>query len=286
MGACAVADGRMKVVKSSVVWMLAVCAWAQTPTAVYTLADHHTFRWTGERDPLVKIAGVCAISTNTTVPTLSCTRPPLSEPRTGRRHFYSVVLFRDLDETLYMAACSSLLRQSLCDELRAGQTFSAEVEEQTIRIVIRDEQLPLRILERRPKPVTIDSPTKGTPSDVKPSSGTASVISHSRVPETKGTLSVIRPSDVSVAVGAPSPVAPSQVSTAVASPTGARLYISSPNSAARVFVDDQYVGRPPVDVPVVPGRHTVVVRVAGLSDWIQQVEAPAGRTTRVTAEKR
>ena len=119
--------------------MLAVCAWAETSTAVYTLADHHTTRWTGERDPLTKIAGVCRITSGAGTETLTCSRPPVSEPRTGRRHFYSVVLFRDLEETLYMAACSDLLRESLCDLLRAGQTFSAEVEEQTIRVVIRDE---------------------------------------------------------------------------------------------------------------------------------------------------
>ncbi|MBI3695178.1 MAG: PEGA domain-containing protein [Acidobacteria bacterium] len=270
--------------RPSLAWTLAVCAWAQTPTAVYTLADHHTTRWTGERDPVAKIAGVCAITTNTPVPGLICSRPPVSEPRTGRRHFYSVVLFRDLDETLYLAACSSLFRESMCDLLRAGQTFSAEVEEQTIRVVIRDEQLPLRILDRRPKPITVDSPAKGAPSNVKPSTGTPSVISHSRVSETKGTPSVIRPSDVSAAVAAPSSAAPSQASTAVASSTGARLYVYSSNGAARVFLDDQFVGRSPVDVPVVPGRHTIVVRAPGLPDWMQQVDTPAGRTTRITAE--
>ena len=256
------------------------------PTAVYTLADHHTTRWAGDRDPLMRIYGVCQITPAQESHTLSCSGPPVSQARTGRRHYYSVVLFRDLNETLYLAACSAVSRESRCDDLKAGQTFSAEVEKQAIRIVISDEQLPLRILEKRPKPVTIDSPTQGTPSQVRPSAGAPSSIPYSRVSESRGTPSNVRPSDVSVAAGAPSAAPPSEVSSAVVSPTGARLYVYCSSGSARVYVDDQLIGNPPVDVPLLPGRHRVVVRAPGFRNWERRIDTPAGKSTRVTAELR
>lgn len=252
-------------------------------TAVYTLADHHTTRFTADRDPLVKIEGACRITPAETTYTLSCSGPP-AERRLGRRHFYSVVLFQDLNETLYMAACAALSRDNLCEELRAGQTFSAEVEDRAIRIVIHGEQLPLRILEMRPKPVAIDSPTRGTPSDVRPSAGAPSKVPYSNVPPDAGTPSNVPPSQVSVAAGVPSGAPPSEVSTAATSPTGARLYVYCSSGAARIYVDNRLVGRSPANVPLVPGRHTVVVKAEGFADWSQRVEVPAGKIIRITAE--
>ena len=271
--------------------VLAWCALAQesrpgeaVPTAVYTLADHHTSRWTNERDPLVKVAGVCRMVPGGALFTLACSAPPVSEPRTGRRHYYSVVLFRDLEENLYLAACAATSRNTRCDDLRAGQTFSAEVEDQTIKIVARGEQLAMRIFETRPRPTTIDSPTQGTPSQVKPSPGTPSAVTHSRVSVTRGTPSAVLPSDVSIAAGSPSLAPPSQVSNPVVSPTGGRLYLHCSNGSARVYVDGHLIGPPPVDVPLVPGRHTVVVKASGFADWVRRIETAGGSVTRLTAE--
>src|SRR5712692_1390043 len=156
------------------------------PTAVYTVADQHTSRWTDDKDPLVKIKGACDIGSSDPPRSVSCASPPVSEPRTGRRHFYSVVLFRDLDENHYLAACASAYRNTACEDLRAGRTFSAEVEGQTIRLVIHDTQLPLRILEFRRHPVTT---TEGTPTHARPTPGSASVPSWSRASEARGTPS-------------------------------------------------------------------------------------------------
>ncbi len=255
-------------------------------TAVYTLADHHTSRWTSERDPLVKIAGVCQVIPGGAIYTLSCSAPPVAEPRSGRRQFYSVVLFRDLNENLYLAACSATARESTCSLLKAGETFSAEVDDRTIRVVIRDEQLPLRILERRPKPVEIDSPTPGAPSNVRPSAGAPSAVPWSRASESRGAPSDVRTSEVSASAGAPSAVTPSEVSTAVASPTSARLYVYCNTSAAQVYIDDQLLGHPPLEAPVVPGRHTVRVQAPGRADWVRRLDVPAGKVTKITADLR
>ncbi len=253
-------------------------------TAVYTLADHHTARWSTEPDPLKKIDGVCRIVPGGALFTLSCAAGPAIEPRVGQRQFYSVALFRDLEENLYMAACNATTRNTRCDDVRAGQTFSAEVEDRTIRVVVRGEQLPMRILESRPRPKDIDSPTPGTPSQVKPTPGTPSNPSWSQPPVTRGTPSDVRPSDVSAAAAPASTVAPSEVSNATASPTGARLHVNCSNGAARVFVDEQSIGAPPAEIPVRPGSHVVTVRAPGYRDWVRRVDAAAGRTTTVTAD--
>jgi hypothetical protein len=253
-------------------------------TAVYALADHHTIRWTAEQDPVRKIAGVCRIVSGATVPTLACAGPAVSEPRTGRRYLYSVVLFRDLEENLYLAACAASTRQDRCNDLRAGQTFSAEVEEQSIRVVIDEEQLGMRVLEHRPKPVTIDSPTRGAPSQVKPSPGSPSIVSWSKAPASNGAPSQIRPSEVSVAAGAPSRVSTSEVSTATASPRFGRLTLYCEAPHARVFIDGKLVGTAPLETPVLPGRHLVRVVAPGRPEWMRTVVIPPGGSVKVAAE--
>ena len=253
-------------------------------TAVHTLSDHHTARWTSDPDPLKKVDGVCRIVPGGALFTLSCAAAPAIEPRIGRRQYYGLALFRDLEENLYMAACAATARNTLCDDVRAGQTFSAEVEGQSIRVVVRGEQLAMRILENRPRPQEIDSPTRGTPSQVKPAPGTPSNPSWSRPSVTDGAPSVVKPSDVSAAAPAASIVAPSETSIATSSPTAARLHVNCSNGAAWIFVDSRLIGSPPVEVPVRPGPHLVTVRVPGHRDWVQRVDVSAGRTTTVTAE--
>ncbi|MBI3667752.1 MAG: PEGA domain-containing protein [Acidobacteria bacterium] len=254
-------------------------------TAVSTLAERHTSRWTAG-DPLANIAGSCQTASAVPPYAVTCAAANPREPRAGRRYFYSVVLFRDLEETLYLAACAATVRDSFCGDLQAGQTLPAEVEGDTIRVVIRDEQLPLRILERRPKPTTIDSPTPGTPSNARPSAGTPSAVPYSKVAESRGAPSQVRPSEVSVAAGAPSLAPPSEVSVAAASPASARLFLYCSVGSALVYVDNQQFGSPPVDVPLLPGRHTIEVRARGFRRWTRTVNIPAGGVVKVTAELR
>lgn len=268
-------------------WLLLTASAAAQPvlTAVYTLADHHTTRWTADRDPLRKIAGVCLIAPGTPAPTLTCaTSSPAAEPRTGRRYFYGVTLFRDLEENLYLAACADLTRLTRCNDLKAGQTFSAEVEDQTIRIVVDQEQVPLRILEFRSKPRTIDSPTLGTPSQVKASAGAPSVVSWSKASLSTGAPSQVWPSAAPVTSGAPSQVPISDVSTAVAAPTAGRLTLYCSTPRAQVFIDGKPVGTAPLEIPVIPGRHTVWVQADGRGQWSRTVVVPPGGSVKVTAE--
>ncbi len=255
-------------------------------TAVYTRAAYHTARRTTERDPFAAAAGSCAIAPADSSFTLNCQSPSPPKRRSGRRYYYSIVLFQDLNDTVYLAACYAGARESRCGDLKEGQTFPAEVQDRNIRIVMRGEQLPLRILETRPRPVSIDSPTSGTPSEVRPSAGTPSRAPYSNVPFTAGTPSNVRSSDVPPSPGSPSNVPLSQVSPSIASAFGARLYVYCDNGAAQVSVDGQVVGRPPLEIPLPPGRHTVVVQAHGYPSWVRQVDVPAGQTTRITADLR
>jgi hypothetical protein len=258
---------------------------ARNATAVNTIADYHTSRRTGDRDPVTRISGVCRISAGDPLETLACAAPE-TEEGSGRRYYYTVALFRDLDGVLYMAACASLARDSLCGEVRKGETFPAEVEGEAIRLVAAGRPLPLRILERRTPPRTIDSPTEGTPSQVKPSAGAPSQIPHSNVPESRGAPSQVRSSDASVTVGAPSSVAPSKVSTPVNSPGGSRLHLEASSGPASVYVDDQFVGYAPVALPLVPGRHIIRVAAKGFPDWVQAIRLGPGETARLQADLR
>ncbi len=265
---------------------LSIAAEARTPTAVHGLAERRTSRWTADSDPLTKISGACRIAPAGATFTLECAGPPGDEPRAGRQHFYTVVLFRDLEETLYAAACARVTRNDPCDQLKAGQTFSAEVDDRTLHIVFGGEQLPLRIFEKRPRAVTIDSPTRGTPSKAGFSAGTPSAAPYSQVAASKGTPSGVQPSEAAIAAGAPARGAPSEVAPAVAAPTAGRLHVYCSVGSAQVYVDTQLLGRAPVEAPVLPGRHTITVRARGFRDWSRTVEVPAGRVVRLTAELR
>jgi len=253
-------------------------------TAVHALADHHTSRWTTDRDAVRRIAGVCRIVPSSPVFTLACSGAPPGEPRAGRRYFYTVVLLRDLEENIYLAACAEPVRNTRCDELKAGQTFSAEVEDQTLRIVIEEEQLPMRILESRPKPVSIDSPTRGTPSQTRPSPGTPSNVPWSKVSEARGSPSQVQPSSASVTSGAPSKVSVPDVSVAAAAPTAGRLTLYCAASQARVWVNGRLAGVAPLEIPVVPGRHAIRVQAPGHKEWTRTVIVLPGGAVKVTAD--
>ena len=254
-------------------------------TAVYTIADLHPIRRTNERDPVTKIAGLCQIVPDLPLASLSCTSDPLREDRTGRRYYYSVVLLRDLHEELYLAACSSLLRDSICGQLRAGQTFPAEVEGGVIRLVTAGQQLSLRILEHRAPPVDIDSPTAGTPSQVKPSVGTPSNVPYSNVRDSLGTPSSVLPSEASLTTGSASTLPLSEPSSALASPGGgSRLYLEASAAPAGVYIDNQWLGYAPQVLPLVPGQHTVRVEAKGFPAWAQTIRLGPGETLRLRAD--
>jgi hypothetical protein len=253
-------------------------------TAVYTIADLHPIRRTNERDPVTKIAGLCQIVPGLPLASLSCTSDPLREDRTGRRYYYSIVLLRDLHEELYLAACSSPLRDSICGELRAGQTFPAEVEGGAIRLVTAGQQLSLRILEHRAPPVDIDSPTAGTPSQVKPTAGTPSNVPYSNVRDSLGTPSNVLPSEASLTTGAASTLPLSEPSSALVSPGASRLYLEASAAPAGVYIDNQWLGYAPQVLPLVPGPHTVRVEAKGFPAWAQTIRLGPGETLRLRAD--
>jgi hypothetical protein len=259
---------------------------APLPTAVHSIADFHTSRWTAETDPLASLTGVCRITPTGESVTLRCAPPPSREAKTSRQYNYTFVLFQDLEQTLYLTACVRLTAQDPCGGLTTGQTFSAEVQDRTLRIVYAGRQYPLRILERRPRARRIDSPARGTPSGARPSTGTPSRVPYSQVQATLGTPSSIRPSEAPASDGAPSQVVPSDVRPSAASPTSARLHLRCAVGSAQVFVDNQLVGTGTVEVPLLPGRHTVVVRARGYRPWTQTVQLQPGGIARLTAELR
>ncbi len=259
---------------------------AALPTAVQALADYQTSRRTEHVDPLAAIEGACRITPAGAAFAIRCASRPYPEPRRGRDYIYSVILFRDLEETLYLAACTRRSALDPCAELRSGLTLTAEVEDNTLRVVVVDQQVPMRILEKRPREQAIDSPTRGTPSQVRASAGTPSAVPYSQVRPSPGTPSTTRHSEAPPSDGAPSRVTPSDIRPAVTSPTGARLHVSCSISAARISVDNRYVGRPPAEVPLLPGKHTVLVQAPGYRNWVQTVEIAAGAMLRLTVELR
>jgi len=253
-------------------------------TSVYTLDEHHTSRRTEAKDPLEPISGVCRIAGSEGSWSLECSGPPGRAARTGREHHYTVALFLDLDRTLYLAACSDPNPDSRCQGVKAGVAFPSEVEDRTLRLGVGSEQILLRILETRRRPATIDSPARGTPSQTRPSTGAPSLIPYSGVEDSRGTSSQVTASQVSQSAGAPSDTPPSKPSIAVAPPTGGRLSLYCANVSANVYIDKQWMGHPPLEAPLPPGRHTVVVRARGYRGWSRSVDIPAGATVRLRAE--
>jgi hypothetical protein len=226
------------------------------------------------------------------------------------------VLFRDLDETLYLAGCpliedpsqpsagtqgdpsqqkqpsgqerdESGLRlrdEADCNDLEAGQTFSAEVEKDVIRIVMRGRQLPLTLFAVDPKVLALGDPSPLKVSDTPPSSR-SQPIDPSQLPaqpEPKWSpppLEGVASSVSKPASGAGVPGAKTALRTG-------RFVLECSQGPAEVYLDDAYVGNCPVDLPLIAGPHAVTVRRTGKDEWRREFRVEAGGTVRLKVDRK
>ena len=251
---------------------------------------------------------------------LECPDVPAEAPGNPEQEVtVAVALFRDLNEVLYVAGCpriedpakTAVASEALdiatpeapeakrneesevglrladardCLRLDAAQTFSAEVESDEIRIVIRGRQLPLTLLEARPKPLALGDPRSPKISANSPTSRPAGGIDPSQLPEQpepKWSPPPLREGTGTVAkAGAGTGVAGAKTDL-----RAGRFVIECAQGPAQVYIDDAYMGACPVDTPLIAGEHAVTVRVLNQEDWVREFRVEAGETVRLKAER-
>jgi hypothetical protein len=293
------------------------------PTAVFTLdVARRTFPTEpGARLDLQfrQWAQSCKLAPKGPLHVLECPDVPAEAAGIREQVTVAVALFRDLNEVLYVAGCpriedpakAAVASEALdiitpeapadkreekldvglrlpdardCLRLEAGQTFSAEVENDEIRIVIRGRQLPLTLLEARPKPLALGDPRSPKISANSPTSRPAGGIDPSQLPEQpepKWSPPPLREGTGTVAKAGPG----SGVAGAKTDLRTGRFVIECAQGPAQVYIDDAYMGACPVDTPLIAGEHEVTVRVLNQEDWVREFRVEAGETVRLKAER-
>jgi len=216
-----------------------------------------------------------------------------------------LALFRDLGETIYLAGCpfaeqkpdriaASQPAESTatkfepedlrnCFDIEAGHTFSTEVEDDLLRIVVRGRQLTFRIFEVQQKPQTISTPYVPTPSRRMPPVG----------PQTRSERKGLEPQTeprweppelAAASSGAPSQTSSPGIEPAKTSLRTGRVTIQCPSREAVVIIDGAYMGNCPLTTTLVAGPHKLTVRQPGQREQVRQVRIEAGKTLRWRVE--
>ena len=258
------------------------------PTAVFTLdVERRTFDYEDIDSFQAKFqrwVRSCTIAPAGDLFALRC--PPARPPRRSEKDpaeliHASLALFRDLDETLYLAGCPLLENSS--ESVRAERPgderkrivasatgiVSPEVEQATLKIVIRGRQLAFSLFEVRSKERTISSPYELAPSRRAAAVGppTASPAPAALPPPAEPSYSP--PSLENLARGRPSARASADSPLAKTSLRTGRLMISCPSSKAHVYVDGEYFGTCPVQRPLLEGRHSLLIRRPNMKDFVR-----------------
>jgi len=225
----------------------------------------------------------------------------------------SLVLFRDLDEVVYLAGCPVFEKESPeserdrrreralqkplkksvssglddrdardCRDLAAGQTFSTEVERDTVKIVVRGRQLSLTLFEMRRPETNTSSTYQPRPSNLRQALGTLSARDSSRPLPAPAEPEFSPPPLDGQSAGRPSTTSAVDAPTARTSLRTGHLALKCPSSQTEVYVDNAYYGACPVGLPLVAGRHSVTVRQRGRDDWVREFEITAGKTVRLS----
>jgi hypothetical protein len=281
-------------------------------TAVYALdAKYGVFLDEGDDPAAAQIsrwAGNCRIEPGGGLYVLQCPEPPSARSPNKTPHSEAtevpatLALFRDLDETLYLAACPVLQpatpekserdgapRKPDTEELRdcravsAGQTFTTEVDGETLKTVIRGRQLAFTVLEVRPKPRTTDTPYETEPSRRLPRVGPASKAQPPQGIEPQNPPAFEPPPLDEFSSGKPSEGSPADPPPARTSLRTGRFAIRCATSRARVYLDGVYLGACPLEIPIVAGSHSVTVKLSGKEDWVREFQIDAGETIRLEA---
>jgi hypothetical protein len=276
-------------------------------TAVFTLdADQRLLQQTPD-NPLAgqmeRWAGQCEIQPGGAVAELAC--PPADAAETRKTDDPSetipaaLALFRDLNETVYLAGCpliektpaggaapqdgqtesEKLKAEDLrnCRDIAAGQTFSAEVEGDVLRAVVRGRQLAFRVFRVQQKPQTIDTPYVPSPSRRMPPTG----------PATRGERKGLEPQTephweptelTAPSAGKPSESRVSGVAPAHTSLRTGRITIQCPSREFAVLIDGVYIGTCPITTTLIAGPHTIAVRPPGQPEQIREIQVEAGKS--------
>ena len=289
---------------------------AALPTAVFTLdVERRTFDFEDIDSFQTKFqrwVRTCTIAPAGDLFALHC--PPAGRPRRSKKDSAelieaSLALFRDLDETLYLAGCPLLENRGAsrwaerhgderkrlgasagivspedardCEDVTRGKTFTTEVEQAILKIVIRGRQLPFSLFEVRPKERTISTPYEPTPSRPPAAVGppTANPAPAALPPPSEP--SYAPPSLENLSGGRPSAGASGDSPLAKTSLRTGRLMISCPSSQAQVYVDGEYFGTCPVQLPLLEGRHSLLIRRPNMKDFVREVWVTAGETLRL-----
>lgn len=259
-------------------------------------------------------ASACRITPGGALYTLECPPPPEARSDEPVRFEASatVALLRDLDETVYVAACPALsairaLRESSsegkpeegrddapvrpddldrrdCEDLDAGQTYPAETFEREIRLVTLGRRFALTLYRREPKPRTTRTPyelapTRGSLGRAGPE--TTTVYEPLETPEITWTPN----EEPAARAGAD----PARKSLRDPGPARTDLRVGllriecSRTAEARIFVDGVYLGRAPLEAPLVAGRHELTIALEGEEPQAVETRIEAGATKTVEA---
>lgn len=214
----------------------------------------------------------------------------------------SFALFRDLDEGIYLAGCPSIeelkrmekrgeeeptgprgeqdsdteqkkkaaeATERDCRDVAPGETFSVEIEDEELRIVIRGRQLPFTIFGFHPKDKPIGTYDEPVITTSAPRIGPRARVSKSGVPRVEPPLWHLPP---------PKAVARAVRLTGRDEPLRTGRFVVACETPTPVYVDTAYMGVCPLDMPLIAGPHTLSVKRREKSDWQREFRLEAGKT--------
>ncbi|MEZ5396211.1 MAG: PEGA domain-containing protein [Bryobacterales bacterium] len=292
-------------------------AWAAHPTAVHTLDHEHeeisAAEGEGLKDALDAWAKGCNIVEGGALYELECKPAAHLSAATAdadeqRGLPVTLALFRDLDETVYLAGCPMLDEERIrrmdrdaakpgrerkpdpqlqadlddCREVETGRTFSAEIDGDEMRIVLRGRQLRMTLYETQPKPRTTSTPYIPTPS--KGSLGHAGPPTSAAVEPNAVEPPNWSPPEEPAALVRPRAVEPSLRNPAPAKTSlrAGRLRVTCSRGDAQIWIGGAFLGAAPIDTPLPAGRHVVVARGDGF-EHTAKLEIEAGETLKIDA---
>jgi len=309
--------------------LTAAAAMGAHPTAVFTLdAYRHTIYYDDEHpiEPqLRKLAESARIVSGGAIFKLSVPQQAQARERSlpgstradDRKPLpVTLALFRDLDETVYLAACPAAPKDAEsrgggpksrrgaagrpsedpgepskadiedCRDVEAGHTFSVEFDEDAMQVVVRGRQVAFTVYRVEAKQRRTGTPYELTASRLPAPSGPAP-----STPPAEGMAPQSQPRWEPPAVAGLSSSRPSEpvrsdLPPAQTSLRTGRVGVTCDSTRAQVYVDGAYVGACPIETPLVAGRHTVVVRQPGSEDWTREIRIEAGATIRLRAGER
>jgi hypothetical protein len=281
---------------------------AKLSTAVFTLdARQRVLRETQDNplaNQLAQWAAQCRMEPGGAIAILACpaTSDALETPTQGdpsEEVPATLALFRDLDETIYLAGCPLVEQEPAkispsgpvepgsekvkpedlrdCRDIAAGQTFSTEVEGEEMRIVVRGRQLAFRVFEVQEKPRTTATPYVPTPSERMPPAG-PSTRSERKGLEPQNEPRWDPPQLSAASAGKPSESKTSDVAPARTSLGTGRVTIQCPSREFVVLIDGVYIGTCPVTTTLVAGKHTLTIRPPGKAEQVREIQVRAGKS--------